>query len=92
MLAQAKLGESSQAWSKKNLTGLVNKHFVSIGQWGQVVQPVIYEAKDVNLEVTWGRVFLCSMPLLRTQKGRKFLNHHSFPGAQTVCFTKMRSY
>lgn len=52
MLAQAKLGESSQAWSKKNLTNLVNKHFVPIGQWGQVVQPIISEAKDVNLEVT----------------------------------------
>lgn len=49
---QAKLGESSQAWSKKNLTNLVNKHFVPIGQWGQVVQPIISEAKDVNLEVT----------------------------------------
>lgn len=97
-MAQAKLGESSQAQRKRNLPSLINKHFVPNGQWTQAVQPTIYEGKDENLKGLSGFV-LCDkqstsgsylsrtekgIPLPKTQKGGGFLNHQYFQGSGKI--------
>lgn len=98
MLAPAKLGESSQAWRKRNLTGLINKHFVPNGQWTQAVQPTTYEGKDENLKDLSGcvlrdqqstsRSYLShtenGVPLPKTQKDGGFLNYQYFQGSGKI--------
>lgn len=52
MLFQTESGPKFRDLEKEDLNqNLGNRHFVLIDQWGLAVQLVIYETKDVSLQV-----------------------------------------